>query len=66
MTDPRGQPPRPGSPDAGARGCRCPVVINLPVVAGENVLIAPDCPLHRPVPAPEHKAPAHPGAGSAP
>jgi hypothetical protein len=62
MTDPRGDSPRPGSPAAGARGCTCPVVINLPAVAGANVLIAPDCPLHRPVSAAEHPAPAHPGA----
>jgi hypothetical protein len=36
----------PGSAEAAARGCLCPMLPNDPR-AGLGVLIAPDCPVHR-------------------
>lgn len=39
--------PRPGSPAAVAADCTCPIVINTVELAGQDPLIAPDCPLHR-------------------
>lgn len=37
----------PGSGDAIANGCVCPVLINGPEVPADQLLTAPDCPLHQ-------------------
>lgn len=38
--------PGPGSASAVAQGCLCPVLINGPVTPVEELLTAPDCPMH--------------------
>jgi hypothetical protein len=38
--------PSPGSATAVDLGCRCPVLVNGPWAAPDNLLIAPDCALH--------------------
>lgn len=38
--------PEPGSASAVAQGCLCPVLINGPVTPADQLLTAPDCPLH--------------------
>jgi hypothetical protein len=40
--------PGPGSAAAVAQGCLCPTLINGPVTPADQLLTAPDCPVHRP------------------
>lgn len=37
----------PGSPDAIANGCVCPILINGPEIPADQLLTAPDCVLHQ-------------------